>query len=136
MALRLLFSLVFSLLACMAFAQSDAHQTGSLVIHTDPRLDSLVAAHKVWNAEKQSMPGFRVQLFFGSDRKKANELRTAFLQKYPDVSAWVIYQQPNYKLRVGDFRTRLEAYKLHQQLVAEYPSAFVVKDEVALPAVK
>ncbi len=136
MHLRILFSVVLSFVALFVSAQTDGGRQGSLVVHADSRLDSLVSAHKKWNAEKQCMPGFRVQLYFGGDRKKANELRTVFLQKYPDVSAYVIYQQPNYKVRVGDFRTRLEAYTLHADLVAEYPSAFVVKDEVALPAIK
>ena len=116
------------------FSQNmDSKKEGSLTISADSRLDSLIQIHKRTNEEKQTMPGYRVQLFFGTDRKKANDIRSGFLQKHSEVSAYVIYQQPNYKVRAGDFRTRLEANRLLQKITLEFPSAFLVKDEIALP---
>ena len=116
------------------FSQStESKKEGTLTINADARLDSLVQIHKKTNEEKQTMPGYRVQLFFGTERQKGTDIRSGFLKKHAEISAYLIYQQPNYKVRVGDFRTRLEAYKLFQQLNVEYPSAFVVKDEIALP---
>ena len=106
---------------------------GKLHINADPRIDSLLNISRRINEEKQSIPGYRVQVYFGSDRKKANEIKTGLLQKHSDLPAYVMYQQPHYKVRVGDYRTRIEAYKLSRQLSAEYPSAFIVRDDIALP---
>ena len=80
-----------------------------------------------------AMPGYRVQIFYGSQRTKATEIRTEVLKKFPDIPAYIIYQQPNFKVRMGDFKTRLEAMKLLDAIRHEYAQAFIVKDEVKLP---
>lgn len=95
--------------------------------------DSLVAKHKKLAAMKRTMPGYRVQLYFGSERLKASDLKTAFQLEFPMVPAYVVYQQPNFKLRVGDFKNRLEAVALLKKLEGRYGSAFIVPDEVRLP---
>ena len=79
------------------------------------------------------MPGFRVQVYYGSQRSKATETRTDVLKKFSSVPAYIIYQQPNFKLRLGDFKTRIEAMKLLDEVRHDYPQAFIVKDEVKLP---
>jgi hypothetical protein len=43
------------------------------------------------------------------------------------------YQQPNFKIRVGDFKTRLEALKFLKEVQGLYSTAFIVKDDVKLP---
>jgi hypothetical protein len=50
------------------------------------------------------------------------------------VGAYIIYQQPNFKIRVGDFRTRLEAMKFLKELQLKYATAFIVRDDVKLPS--
>ena len=79
------------------------------------------------------MPGYRIQLYFGGDRAKATNMRLDFLQQYPDVGAYVIYQQPNFKLRVGDFKTRLEAATFLKEMQPGYSMSFIVTDDVKLP---
>lgn len=93
----------------------------------------LVERHKLVNAARKSMPGYRIQIYFGSDRIKAQEMRTEFIRLYPDIPAYLIYQQPNFKVRTGDFRTRLEAAGFLKQLNTVYSNAFIVPDEVKLP---
>ena len=96
----------------------------------------LVKRHVLLNSTKMSMPGFRVQVFYGSNRTKATEIRTEFLKTSSGIAAYLIYQQPNFKVRLGDFKTRLEAQELLEKLQLDYPGAFIVKDEVKLPEVK
>ena len=79
------------------------------------------------------MPGYRIQIYFGGERLRANNLRSDFLQEYPEFGAYVIYQQPNFKLRVGDFKTRLEAAKFLTEMQARFSMAFIVSDDVKLP---
>lgn len=102
----------------------------------DHRLDSIVSVHRSINAERQSIPGYRVQIFFGSERKKANDIKSEFLKKYPAVDTYLIYQQPNYKIRVGNFRTRLEAYDFYRKLPVEFSSSFVVKDQIRMQKIE
>jgi len=101
--------------------------------NSDSLLNLLVQRHKLVNASKMSMPGYRIQIYFGSERTKAQELRASFLQTYPDIPAYLIYQQPNFKVRVGDFRTRLEAVGFLQKIGLQFQTTFIVPDDVKLP---
>ncbi len=80
--------------------------------------------------------GYRVQIYFDSgnqSKKKANDVKTQFLAKKPDVPCYLVYQAPNFKVRVGDFRSRYEAYKLYREIRNDFPSAYIVKDEISFP---
>ncbi|MBK7964696.1 MAG: SPOR domain-containing protein [Bacteroidetes bacterium] len=93
----------------------------------------LIQRHKKVNASKMSMPGYRIQLYFGNERMKAQEIKSSFLQKHSNASAYMVYHQPNFKVRVGDFRTRLEATGFLKMLGDEFKSSFIVPDDVKLP---
>jgi len=92
----------------------------------------LINKHIAYNLAKPYSQGYRIQLYFGSQRDKAYEFRTEFIKLYPQTAAYVLYQQPNFKLRVGDFRTRLDAQKRLKELQTYYPSAFIVKDDIKI----
>ncbi len=66
-------------------------------------------------------------------KRKANEIKTDFLQLFPKTGAYLVYQQPNFKIRVGDFKTRLEAMKFFKEVQPLYGTAFLVRDDVKLP---
>ena len=104
-------------------------------ISPDSLINRLVERHKAINSQKMSMGGYRIQLYFGGDRAKANNMRLDFLQQYPDVGAYVIYQQPNFKLRVGDFKTRIEANTFLKEMQPGYSMSFIVTDDVKLPVI-
>ncbi len=124
--------LICLLTACLLSLAVSAQET---IKHTSDSLaNQLVERHKKVNAAKMSMSGFRVQLYFGSERQKANEIRTDFLSQYSGTGAYLLYQQPYFKVRVGDFRTRLEAQAFLKKISTVYTSAFIVTDEVKLPS--
>jgi hypothetical protein len=106
---------------------------GHVSVIRDSSIAQLLRRSITLNETKQSMPGYRIQVYFGTDRGKANEIRNEFIKDHPDTEAYLIYQQPNFKVRVGDFKTRLEALKAMTLISAFYPTAFIVKDEVRLP---
>ncbi len=117
--------LTFFLLApLLSVAQSDTN---------DSLARKLVERHKLVAAAKMSMQGYRIQIYFGNDRNKAQELRSGFIQLYPEAAAYLIYQQPNFKVRAGDFRTRLEAAGFLKKISLNFSNAFIVPDEVKLP---
>jgi hypothetical protein len=99
----------------------------------DAHLDSLVQRNIELNQAANGIQGYRVQIFFGSDRKAANEARTKFLQLYPETEAYLVYQQPNFKVRVGDFRNQLEAQAIYRSLLTQFETVFIVPDKINLP---
>lgn len=108
----------------------------SLSVEREVKLDSLVMRHSRANKQKDGSDGFRVQLFSGSGteaRQQANNLRIEFMANNPDIPAYLIYQAPNFKVRVGDCRTELEATRLQRQLAYSYPGGFVSRDLIKFP---
>jgi hypothetical protein len=74
--------------------------------------------------------GYRVKIHFSADRSKAKEIQTKFLSKYAGVLTYEEYQQPNFVINVGDFKTKLEAYELLKKIKEDFPYAFIVKSKI------
>lgn len=80
----------------------------------------------------ESGNGYRVQIFTGSNRNEAYNAQAKFNELYPDMKTYIIYAEPNFKVRAGDFRTRLEAAKLMEQLRAQFTSLFIITEKINL----
>ena len=83
--------------------------------------------HKRTNGESD---GYRVKIHFSADKTKAREVQSKFSTKYNDIKTYEEYQQPNFVIIVGDFKTKLEAYDLLKKIKEDYPNAFIVKSKI------
>ena len=115
------------------FTQLIFAQKSSVIIQRDVHLDSLIQKNIEVSKAQNSMDGFRIQLFSGAERNNANALKTKFLIQYPNIPVYLIYQQPYFKLRAGDFRNKLEAQWLYNQLLKDYGEVLIVPDKINLP---
>ena len=82
------------------------------------------------------LKGYRVQIFFDSgnnSRIQATNIRNEFASRFPKISTYIIFKEPNFRVRVGDFRTRSDARGFQQLIVPLYPQSFVVKDDIYYP---
>jgi hypothetical protein len=77
--------------------------------------------------------GYRVQIFSGSNRKDAFSAQARLQDEYPELRTYIIYHEPNFKVRAGDFRTRLEAEKLMQELKPSFSSLFIISEKINPP---
>ena len=132
MKLVIVFTIFFLSNFINSNAQNKAVDTGKAEIVQDYKIKALLDKHIEINA-KSSIKGYRVKIRFGSDKNKANEIKAKFSTGYPNVPAYAKYDQPNFNIRVGDFRTKLEAYKFLKEIQTEFPSAFIVQDDIEFP---
>ena len=96
----------------------------------DSRLETLLSKHIEVN-EQNLVSGYRIQIYFGGDRSKATSIKGQFLSsKGPKISAYETYDAPNFKIRIGDFRTRLEAHRYLKEIKGEFPSSFIIESEI------
>jgi hypothetical protein len=119
--------------------------TGGFVsVVQDSQVDSVLLAYEnirlkvMENTDNKAIPGYRIQIFFDSGSNSSDRARTvqeAFALLYPDIPAYVSWKAPNYRVRVGDWRTRLEAEKALQLIMIDYPNAWVIKDEINFPVI-
>ena len=137
----------FTLIICCFSLAGFAQKRGEVVILKDPLVDSLIEKRIALN--KKSAPvartthrtggvivsqmGFRVQVFYGSDRRQTFNEQARFKSAYPKLNTYITYKVPNYYLRVGDFRTRLEAQRLMNELRSTFPTLFIFREKINAP---
>ncbi|MBD01518.1 MAG: hypothetical protein CMG45_00475 [Candidatus Marinimicrobia bacterium] len=74
--------------------------------------------------------GFRVQVFATQDRRKAEDIKEELSFKI-DEGIHIIFEAPNYKVRIGDFLDRDNAEKLRMTLVKEgLSSSWIVRTKI------
>lgn len=133
---RFILAIVFITFSSAIFAQAPA-DTGFVKVNEDPRV--MLMAGK-WAEVKErtdgKMDGWRVKIHFGSDRDKAKSVKTGFISRYPDVPAYEIYEQPLFVILVGNFRTRMEAFRYLQEIKSDYPAAFIVQEKIEPPKIE
>lgn len=111
-------------------------QNGVLVLSQDQRIESLIEKQRQIHANDSTIDGFRVQIFMESGNaalEHAETMKAEFEDEYPDIPIHLLFGQPYYRLRVGDFRTRLEAENMYHKLKKKYNNAFVTADRIDLP---
>lgn len=135
---------IFGLLMLMGGAFAQGVRPGHMVIHQDPMLDSLNFKYDILRSQvmmvedNKGIPGYRIQVFFDSGTnsgERARKAREDFAFLYPDIPGYVTWKAPNYRVRVGDFRSRLEAERALHLIMVEFPNAWVIKDEINYPPI-
>ncbi len=125
--------LIFIISVCFACSGATSQE---LNLKQDPRVESLIELHKNINHLDNLIPGYRVQIFFESGNfSKDLALKTAkeFSEQYPNTRYYLSFDEPYYRIRVGDFRTLIEAKGFLNGIINAYPSAFEVKDMIYFP---
>jgi len=117
---------------------SSAQTKGKLEVIKDPLIDTLIARRplldKVNNIQGgDNATGYRVQIYFGSNRQAAYSAQSKFNQEYPEYRTYVTYSEPNFRVHAGDFRTRLEAEKLMKDILSEFSRLFIIPEKINPP---
>ena len=126
--------LFYACLICCTFffqVQAQPTSTSGITLVQPDEVNKVVKRHVVSNNVSASrQPGWRIQLKSSTDREEVLRIKVAFLNLFPDVPTYLTYQQPNFKLRVGDFTNKAEAYKLEKQINETIKGTFIIPDIV------
>lgn len=109
---------------------------GKVVVHQSDEIASILEKKVLVNETRPKVKGYRIQILSVSgvnSSDKANKEMAEFLMNNPDARAYIVYNAPYFKVRIGDFKTKLEAHHYLQGILKNYPFAFVVIDEVNIP---
>ncbi|PSR02959.1 MAG: hypothetical protein BRD50_06650 [Bacteroidetes bacterium SW_11_45_7] len=119
-------SIILILLLCTGVAVSAQSSSepdagkGNVLIHRDALLDTLVQRDIRQNKSQDGV------------RQKKIDFQE--LNKFSDLEPYILYRPPYFKLRVGDFRTRLVAYRYLQKITSAttFQEAFIVRDRISI----
>ena len=132
----ILVMLIICLLPFSVFSQKTKPENGKVEIIQDPNVDVLLSKHIQINQNQDGIDGFRVQIFFDSGNNAKNQaiaVQGEFMSRYPETTAYLTFKSPNYRVRVGDFRTRLDAQRFLNIIATDYPNAFITDEKIQLP---
>lgn len=134
-----MFRFIFLVLVLSAFnntgilAQVLMPAEGKIEVVQDEKISQLAEQYKKMSLNNPEIDGYRVQIFFdsGSNSKSAAaNMKTAFEAVFPETKSYLSYKEPYYRVRVGNFRTQIEAVGFQKKIAAEYPNSFPVKDKI------
>ena len=117
------------------WASAQTTYPGNVQVYQDSRIPALVNKH-IHMSKEGRIDGYRVQIFFDSgpnSKNRAAGKKGQFVAMYSRVSAYLTWDTPNYKVRVGDFRTRMDAEGFKAKIIESFPDAFVVRDNINYP---
>lgn len=122
-------------------ADVDSSYVGVNVFGTGVSQSEVLAASMRQHLEanpSRTISGYRVRIFFDnkqSARVESEKALKKFEATFHDVFAYRTYTNPYFKVTVGDCRTKSEAMALLGRIRKAFPSAFVVKENIAMPPV-
>lgn len=127
------YKILFFLIFILFFKVHLLAQTkeGNVRIETSAHIDEMVAQKKDYNKTVTSFRGFKIQIYYGSE-KECYDVKDEFSSLFPDIPTSIIFSTPQWKLQVGNYRTRLEADESMVNIKKEYPAAIVLATDIEI----
>lgn len=101
-------------------------------IKEDKKTVDLLGKYKEYNSKKEFTDGYRIQIMYTDVRDEVYKSKGQTYKEFPELPSYVEYEEPYFKLRLGDFKTRLEATYYLQSVVTIYSGAFIVRDKIKI----
>ncbi len=114
-------------------AQTLEPAKGNVEIVQDEKIVQLADQYMKMSINNPEVEGYRVQIFFDSgsnSKNKAASIKADFEAVHPEVKSYLSYNEPYFRVRVGDFRTLTEAVGFQKKIAADFQNSFAVKDNI------
>ena len=108
---------------------------GGIRINQSATVRNALAAYIRSNSGKK-IQGYRIRVFYDNTpqaRTRSESVAAYIRNQYPEHGVYRSFESPNYKVTVGDFRTKDEALKVYMALKGIYPTAFIIKENINYP---
>jgi hypothetical protein len=112
---------------CIISTNSNA-QDRKVTITQDPKFEQLLNEKRKINASIAVNERYKIQVFSGNAEKAKSTLNDC-KQKFEDLDATIIFNTPNYKVWIGNFRTRIEAEHNLIEIKKQYENALLIKPQ-------
>ncbi|MGZ3899927.1 MAG: SPOR domain-containing protein [Bacteroidia bacterium] len=107
-----------------SYAQDEQIQTK---LKVEQLIEKKAEYHRMTGGDQD---GYRIKIHFGVDKDQAKTVKSKFSSKFNELVTYEEYQQPNWVVLVGDYKTKLDAYESLKKIQQEFPNAFIVKGKI------
>lgn len=104
--------------------------------YPEPKFDVTVQLNSVLDSIDQLksdvnyVDGYTVQVYSGTSSDEAKIARGKVYTILPESSPTLKYDEPNFKVRVGQFYSRLEAQKTYSRLKKKFSSTIIIPERI------
>ena len=84
----------------------------------------------------KKIQGYRIRVYYDNTpqaRTRSESIAAYVRTQFPDNGVYRTFEAPNYKVTVGDFRSKEEALKIYMTLKGIYPTAYIIKENINYP---
>ena len=119
---KVVFVFIFTAFYCVVTqAQTSKNNT-----NTEEKITNLIVEKRKINPTLVSKERYKIQIFSG-ESEKAKKTVLQFKQEFKDIDATIIFNTPNYKVWVGNFKTRMEAERNYVEIKKKYKNTLLIK---------
>ena len=116
---------LYTTVLCLSTAYIKA-QDRNITVSQDPKFEQLLNEKRKTNVSNSVNDRYKVQIFSG-ESEKAKKTLSDFKQQFSDLDGTIVFNTPNYKVWVGNFKNRIEAEKSLLDIKKKYNNAFLIK---------
>ena len=119
-------NLLYFFIISSFFCLSSRAQDGKTNISVDPKIDQLLKEKRKLNTGLFLNEGYKIQIFYGNSEESKKKLQE-FKKEFKDLDGTIIFNSPNYKVWIGNFKTRIEVERAMVDIKKKYPTALIIK---------
>ncbi|MDI5896727.1 SPOR domain-containing protein [Flavobacterium yafengii] len=101
-------------------------QDGNIRVSQDSKFEQLLNEKRKTNVSNTVNDYYKIQIFSG-DSEKAKKTLNDFKQEFRDIDGTIIFFTPNYKVWVGNFKTRIEAERNLIEIKKSHSNVLLIK---------
>ncbi len=95
-------------------------------VSVDPKIDQLLKEKRKLNSSLFLNEGYKIQIFYGNSEESKKKLLES-KKEFKDLDGTIIFNSPNYKVWIGNFKTRIEVERAMLDIKKKYPTALIIK---------
>ncbi len=101
--------------------------------HTvNDKVDFVLDSINRFNLIRRSVDGYTIQIYSGQNREDAMNTKKKMSLDLPELTANLQYQQPKFRVTVGKYYSKLEAFQDLSRLRTAFPAAILVPEKIPI----
>ncbi|SHL54895.1 SPOR domain-containing protein [Flavobacterium saccharophilum] len=117
---------VFLTLTMLTLAYNINAQDQNLTVNQDPKFEQLLNDKRKINTSISTNDTYKIQIYSGKS-DEAKKTLSDFKRENSNIDGTIIFNTPNYKVIVGNFKTRIEAERNLAEIKKRYKLVFLIK---------
>jgi len=103
-------------------------QENNQSINQDSSIYKLLRLKTDYNKKIFESSFYTIQIYYG-DLKEADSISKSFSEEFKEIKTSLIFETPNYKVRVGNFKTIIDASINLEKIKRKFRGAFILKND-------